>query len=58
LVFLIHGREAGPFLWWSRSNEVLTTRRSLRVERFETKVMAVLWAIIFIAVVVVIFTAR
>src|SRR5438270_1690560 len=23
LVFLIHGREGVPFLWWSRSNEVL-----------------------------------
>jgi len=58
LVFLIHGREAGPLIWWSRSNVVLTTRRSPRVERFEIKLMAVLWAIIFIAVVVVIFTAR
>jgi hypothetical protein len=27
LVFLIHGREFGPFLWWDRSNPVLTTRR-------------------------------
>jgi len=58
LIFLIHGRELGPFLWWSTSNEVLTTRRSPGVERFEIKTMAVLWAIIFIAVMVVIFTVR
>src|SRR6266404_6293396 len=26
IVVLIHGREFGPFLWWDRSNRVLTTR--------------------------------
>ena len=46
LVFLIHGREAGPFLWWSRSNVVLTTRRSPGIERLEIKVLAILWAIV------------
>ena len=27
LVVLIHAREFGPFLWWDKSNVVLTTRR-------------------------------
>jgi hypothetical protein len=58
LVFLIHAREAGPFLWWSGSNVVLTTRRSPDMERFEIRVLTILWAVIFVAVVVVVFTAR
>lgn len=58
LVVLIHGREAGPFLWWDRSNTVLTTRRSPKVEKIELVVMTVLWTIIFLFVVLVIFLAR
>lgn len=27
LVVLVHGRELGTFLWWDKSNVVLTTRR-------------------------------
>ncbi len=55
LVVLVHGRELGPFLWWDRSNVVLTTRRPRKLERLELTVMAVLWAAIFVAVIVVIF---
>jgi hypothetical protein len=55
LVVLVHGREYGPFLAWDKSNEVLTTRRSRKLERVELAVMAVLWTIIFVFVVVVIF---
>jgi|SRR5215467_4277468 len=55
LVVLIHGREFGPFLWWDRSNVVLTTRRPRKLERVEFAVMAVLWAAIFVFLVVVIF---
>jgi hypothetical protein len=55
LVVLIHGRELGPFLWWDRSNVVLTTRRSRKLEKFEFTVMTFLWAVIFVFVVVVIF---
>ena len=58
LVFLVHGRELGPFLWWDRSNVVLTTRRPRKLERAELIVMAVLWTVIFAFVVVVIFWAR
>ena len=58
LVLLIHGREFGPFLWWDRSNVVLTTRRPHKLERVEFAVMAVLWAAIFVFVVVVIFLSR
>jgi len=58
LVLLIHGREFGPFLWWDRSNVVLTTRRPPKLERVEFAVMAVLWAAIFVFVVVVIFLSR
>lgn len=58
LVVLIHGREAGPFLWWDRSNRVLTTRRSPRVEKIELIVMTVLWTAIFLLVVFVVFFAR
>src|SRR5215472_11401127 len=42
LVILIHGREAGPFLWWDTSNVVLTTRRSRKLEKVEFAVMAAL----------------
>src|SRR5262245_58000751 len=35
LVVLIHGRELGPFLWWDRSNVVLTTRRPRKLEKAE-----------------------
>lgn len=56
LVVLVHGRELGPFLWWDRSNVVLTTRRPRKWERLELTVMAVLWAAIFVAVIVVVFS--
>jgi hypothetical protein len=55
LVVLVHGRELGPFVWWDRSNVVLTTRRPRKLERLELRMMAVLWAAIFLAVIVVIF---
>ena len=55
LVVLIHGREFGPFLWWDKSNVVLTTRRPRRLEKVEFVVMAVLWASILVFVIVVIF---
>jgi len=55
LVVLVHGRELGPFLWWDRSNVVLTTRRPRKLERLEITVMAVLWGAIFVAVIVVVF---
>ena len=55
LVALIHGREFGPFLWWDRSNVVLTTRRSPKMEKGELILMAILWSIIFVFVVAVIF---
>lgn len=55
LIVLVHGREFGTFLWWDRSNVVLTTRRSRKLERFEFTVMTFLWAVIFVFVVVVIF---
>ena len=55
LVLLIHGRELGTILWWDRSNVVLTTRRSDRTEKIELTVMAVLWAVIFVFVIVVVF---
>jgi hypothetical protein len=55
LVVLAHGRELGPFLWWDRSNVVLTTRRPRKLERLELTVMAVLWGAIFVAIIVVIF---
>jgi hypothetical protein len=55
LVVLVHGREFGPFLWWDRSNAVLTTRRPRKLEKAEFIVMAVFWAAIFVFVVVVIF---
>ncbi|MGH9511468.1 MAG: hypothetical protein ACRD2U_04970 [Terriglobales bacterium] len=55
LVVLVHGREIGPFLWWDRSNRVLTTRRPRKLEKAEFTVMVVLWAVIFVFVVVVIF---
>ena len=55
IVVLIHGREFGHFLWWDRSNKVLTTRRPRKVEKAEFILMAILWSIIFVFVVVVIF---
>ncbi len=55
LVLLVHGREFGPFLWWDKSNVVLTTRRPPKLERMELTVMAALWTVIFIFIVVVIF---
>lgn len=55
LVVLIHGRELGPFLWWDRSNVVLTTRRPRKLEKAEFAVMVALWTVIFVFVVVVIF---
>jgi hypothetical protein len=54
LVLLVHGRDFGHFLWWDKSNVVLTTRRPRELERAEFVVMAVLWAAIFVFVVVVI----
>jgi hypothetical protein len=55
IVVLIHLREFGPFLWWDRSNRVLTTRRPPKLEKVEFTVMAVLWAAIFVFVVITIF---
>jgi hypothetical protein len=55
LVVLAHGRELGPFMWWDRSNVVLTTRRPRKLEWLELRVMAVLWGAIFVVVIVVIF---
>lgn len=55
LVCLIHLREAGPFLWWDKRNVVLTTRRPPKLEKIELTTMVVLWAAIFVFVVVVIF---
>jgi hypothetical protein len=55
LVFLVHGREFGHFLWWDKSNVVLTTHRPRKLERVEFVVMAVLWTAIFVFVVFVIF---
>ncbi len=55
LVLLVHGRSFGRFFWWDKSNVVLTTRRPPRLEKVEFTVMAVLWAVIFVFVVIVIF---
>jgi hypothetical protein len=55
LVVLVHGREFGRFFWWDKSNVVLTTRRSPKVERAEFIVMSVLWTVIFCFVIAVIF---
>jgi len=55
LVVLVHGRDLGPFLWWDRSNIVLTTRRPRKLERLELTVLAALWGAIFLAVIGVIF---
>jgi len=55
LVVLAHGRELGPFVWWDRSNVVLTARRPRKLGRLELTVMAVLWGAIFVAIIVVIF---
>jgi hypothetical protein len=55
LVVLVHGRELGIFLWWDRSNVVLTMRRSSKREKVELVVMAALWSVIFAFVVFVIF---
>jgi len=52
---LVHLREAGPFIWWDKSNVVLTTRRSARVEKVELIVMTALWTLIFGFVVLVMF---
>ena len=55
LVILTHLREFGPFMWWDRSNVVLTTRRSPRIERIEFVALGVLAAVILIFVIVVVF---
>jgi hypothetical protein len=55
IVVLIHMREFGHFWWWDRSNKVLTTRRSRKLEKAELILMAILWSIIFVFVVAVIF---
>jgi hypothetical protein len=55
IVTLVHGRELGPFLWWDKSNVVLTTRRSPKLEKVELIVMAAFWTVIFGFVVVIIF---
>jgi hypothetical protein len=59
LVILVHGRALGPypFMWWDRSDDVLTTRRSRKVEKAEIILMAGLWTIIFGVVVFIIFVA-
>jgi hypothetical protein len=58
LVVLIHGRAFGHFLWRGTSDVVLTTRRPRKLEGVEFVVMAVLWAAIFLFVVVVILLSR
>jgi hypothetical protein len=55
LVVLAHLRELGPFMWWDKSNVVLTTRRSPKVERIELVVLGVLASAIFIFLIVVVF---
>jgi len=55
LVVLVHGREFGPFLWWDKSNVVLTTRRAHKVEKVEFILMAGLWTIIFVFLIVALF---
>lgn len=55
LVVVAHGRELGPFMWWDKSNVVLTTRRSPKIERIELVVLGVLGSIILVFVIVVIF---
>ena len=48
-------RELGPFMWWDKSNVVLTTRRSPKVERIELVVLAVLASVIRVFLIVVVF---
>jgi hypothetical protein len=55
LVVLVHGRSFGPFFWWDKSNVVLTTRRSPKVEKIELIVMSVLWTVIFGFIAIAIF---
>jgi hypothetical protein len=42
-------------VWWDKSNVALTARRPRRTEKLELTLMAVLWAAIFVFVVVVVF---
>jgi hypothetical protein len=58
LVLIVHGREFGPFLWWDRSNAVLTTRRRPKIEKAEFIIATVSWSLIFVFVVAVIFLSR
>lgn len=55
LVVLAHGRELGPFLWWDKSNVVLTTRRSPKIERTELFVLGVLASIVLVFIIIVVF---
>jgi hypothetical protein len=55
LVVVTHLREFGPFMWWDKSNVVLTTRRSPKVERVELVVLVVLSSAILGFVIVVVF---
>jgi hypothetical protein len=52
LVVLTHGRELGPFMWWDKSNVVLTTRRSPKIERIELLVLGVLASIVLVFVII------
>jgi len=55
LVVVAHLREVGPFMWWDKSNVVLTTRRSPKVERIELVVLGVLASVILVFVILVVF---
>lgn len=55
LVVLTHLRELGPFMWWDKSNVVLTTRRSPKIERIELVVLGALASVILVFVILVVF---
>jgi hypothetical protein len=55
LVVLAHFRELGPFMWLDKSDVVLKTRRSPKVERIELVVLGVLAAIVLVFVTIVVF---
>ncbi len=55
LVVLAHFREFGPFMWWDKSNVVLTTRRSPKAEKIELVVLGVLASVILVFVIIAVF---
>jgi hypothetical protein len=55
LVVLTHLRSFGRLLWWDKSNVVLTTRRSPKVENIELVVLGVLASVILVFVIIVAF---